>query len=86
MKKLAIKSAVDTALADYGRDLKHRFGMSDDDPANIVLVISAMRDCKISYPDKRFFAINTNHAEFVKLEVFTIDDPVTATQQGIHIL
>jgi hypothetical protein len=86
MKKLAIKFAVDTALADYGRDLKHRFGMSDDDPANVILVISAMRDCKISYPDKRFFAINTNRAEFVKLEVFTIDDPVTATQQGIHIL
>jgi len=85
-KKLAIKCAVDTALAEYGRDLAHRFGMSDDDPANVVLAISAMRDCKVTHADKRFFVINTNGAEFVKLEVFTIDDPVTAAHHGMHIL
>jgi hypothetical protein len=86
LKKLAIKFAVDTALAEYGRDLSHRFGMSDDDPANVVLIISAMRDCKVAYPSKRFFVINTNRAECVKLEVFRFDDPVAAVRQGMHIL
>jgi len=85
-KKLAIKDAVETALDTYGRDPPHRFGLSDDDPANVVLAISAMRDRKLSYPDKRFFVIDTHHTEFVKLEVFTIDDPVTAARQGRPIL
>lgn len=85
-KKLAIKHAVETALNRYGRNVAHRFGLSDDDPANVVLAISAMRDCKDSYPDKRFFVINTHHAEFVKLEVFTMDDPVTAPREGAHFL
>jgi hypothetical protein len=78
VKKLAIKNAVETALQKYGLDPPHRFGMSDDDPANVVLAISAMRDCKEKYPDKRFFVVNTNGTEFVKLEIFLMEDPVTA--------
>jgi hypothetical protein len=85
-KKLAIKFAVETALAKYGPDPPHRFGMSDDDPTNVRLIISAMRECKVSYPDKRFFAINTNRAESVKLEVFPVSDHVTTVRQGTHIL
>jgi len=60
--------------------------MSDDDPNNVTLAISAMRDCKVKYPDKRFFVINTNREEFVKLEIFRMDDPVTAVQQGRSVL
>ena len=82
VKKLAIRHAVETALETYGRDPDHRFGMSDDDPANVVLAISAMRDCKLDHPEKRFFVINTNHAEFVKLEIFAMDAPVTAVGPG----
>jgi hypothetical protein len=85
-KKLAIKHAVETGLNKYGRGRPHLFGLSDDDPANVVLAISAMRDCKVAYPDKRFFVINTNRPEFVKLEVFAIDDPVTAVREGTRIL
>lgn len=85
-KKLAIKHAVKTALERYGGDLPHRFGLSDDDPANVVLAISAMRDCKDIYPDKRFFVINTHRIEFVKLEVFIISDPVTAVREDIPVL
>jgi hypothetical protein len=85
-KKLAIKFAVETALAKYGPDPEHRFGMSDDDPANVRLIISAMRECKVTYPDKRFFVINTNRAESVKLEVFPVRDHVTAVRRGMHIL
>jgi len=77
-KKIAIKAGVNLALQKHGFAPPHRFGMSDDDPANVVLAISAMRDCKLKYPDKRFFVINTNGKEFVKLEIFPMSDPVTA--------
>jgi catechol 2,3-dioxygenase-like lactoylglutathione lyase family enzyme len=82
-KKIALKRAVALALERYGATPQHRFGMSDDDPANVVLAISAMRDCKLEHPDKRFFVINTNGKEFVKLEIFPMNDPVTATD---HLL
>ncbi len=85
IKKIAIKTAVETALHRYGGQPPHRFGMSDDDPANVVLVISAMRDCKLKYHDKRFFVINTIGQEFVKLEVFPMADPVTAAGSD-HVL
>jgi catechol 2,3-dioxygenase-like lactoylglutathione lyase family enzyme len=68
---------VKVALETYGAEPPHRFGMSDDDPNNVVLAISAMRDCKAEHPDKRFFVINTNHAEYVKLEIFPMNHPVT---------
>jgi catechol 2,3-dioxygenase-like lactoylglutathione lyase family enzyme len=86
IKKLAIKDAVDRALALHGSAPPHRFGMSDDDPNNVVLAISAMRDCKLKYPDKRFFVINTNHNEFVKLEIFPMAHPVTAASTGEGLL
>ncbi|HZG52282.1 MAG TPA: VOC family protein [Pyrinomonadaceae bacterium] len=86
IKKLAIKDAVDRALALHGSTPPHRFGMSDDDPNNVVLAISAMRDCKLKYPDKRFFVINTNHNEFVKLEIFPMAHPVTAAATGQSLL
>jgi predicted enzyme related to lactoylglutathione lyase len=85
LKKIAIKTAVETALQKYGAQPPHRFGMSDDDPANVVLAVSAMRDCKLKHHDKRFFVINTNGKEFVKLEIFPMADPVTAPA-GAHML
>jgi hypothetical protein len=45
-----------------------------------------MRDCKLAYPDKRFFVINTNHDEYVKLEIFPMEHPVTAAASGGHLL
>ncbi len=77
IKKLAIKTAVAECLQRYGAEQPHRFGMSDDDPNNVVLAISAMRDCKTNHPTKRFFVINSNHEEFVKLEIFPIAHPAT---------
>jgi len=78
LKKRAIMRSVERALEQYGHEPAHRFGMSDDDPRNIELIIMAMRDCKARYMDKRFFAINTNVDGHVKLEVFPADFPVTA--------
>ena len=86
IKKMAIRDAVAKALQKYGAGPPHRFGMSDDDPNNVTLAISAMRDCKVKYPDKRFFVINTNHEEFVKLEIFPMDHPVTASSTGAGLL
>jgi hypothetical protein len=86
IKKRAIRHAVAVALERHGAEPPHRFGMSDDDPNNVVLAISAMRDCKLDHPDKRFFVINTNHEEYVKLEIFPMAHPVTATAQGRALL
>ncbi|RWD01458.1 MAG: VOC family protein [Mesorhizobium sp.] len=86
VKKRAIKHAVSVALQRYGSALPHRFGMSDDDPNNVVLAVSAMRDCKLDYPDKRFFVINTNHDEYVKLEIFPMAHPVTGPAEGKALL
>ena len=77
LKRVAIRRAVDSAMEQYGSKPEHRFGMSDDDPQNVDLIIKAMCDCKHKYPDKRFFVINTHEGEWVKLEVFPVDFPVT---------
>ncbi len=81
LKKRAIMQTVDKALERYGAEPQHRFGMSDDDPKNVHLIISAMAECKKKYLDKRFFVINTHMGEKVKLEVFPVDFPVTG-QEG----
>ena len=45
--------------------------MSDDDPKNVDLITSAMLECKIDHPEKRFFVISTNRRRHVKLEVLS---------------
>jgi hypothetical protein len=77
LKRIAIRKSVDKAIEKYGSEPDHRFGMSDDDPQNVDLIIKAMCDCKQKYPDKRFFVINTHAGEMVKLEVFPFNFPVT---------
>lgn len=76
LKRIAIRKSVDSAIAQYGPEPEHRFGMSDDDPQNVDLIIKAMSDCKQKYPDKRFFVIDTHAGEMVKLEVFPVNYPV----------
>jgi cytidine deaminase len=77
LKRIAIRNAVETALRVYGTEPEHRFGMSDDDPRNVDLIVKAMCDCKTRHLGKRFFVINTHQNEWVKLEVFPVDYPVT---------
>jgi hypothetical protein len=77
LKKRAIIKTVDMAMEKYGVKPNHRFGMSDDDPQNVDLIITAMCECKKKYIDKRFFVINSHMGEMVKLEVFPIDFPAS---------
>lgn len=79
LKKLAIVQIVGDAVARYGVDADLRFGMSDDDPANVALIIRAMTEAKLKYRDKRFFVINTHFDQKVKLEVFPVDFSVTGS-------
>ena len=79
LKKVAIIASVERALARHGSAPAHRFGMSDDDPDNVNLIIRAMTVCKLKHPDKRFFVINTHFDQMVKLEVFPVAFPVTST-------
>jgi hypothetical protein len=82
LKRIAIRKSVDKAIEQYGSEPEHRFGMSDDDPQNVDLIIKAMCDCKNKYMDKRFFVIGTHAGENVKLEVFPVDFPVTGQPEG----
>lgn len=70
LKKRAIRASVELAIERYGYNPHHRFGMSDDDPHNIELIFSAMKDLKGDYPEMSFFVIETQGGRFVKWEVF----------------
>ncbi len=69
LKKLAIRASVDRAIELYGASPYHRFGMSDDDPHNIELIVQIMRELKTEHPEMSFFVIETVAGRFVKWEV-----------------
>jgi hypothetical protein len=71
LKKAAIHFSVEAAFKVYGLSAAHRFGMSDDDPANIKLIIEAMQELKTLYPKNSFFVIDTQNGQLFKQEVFT---------------
>lgn len=77
LKRRAIIASVEKAVENDAAQADLRFGMSDDDPQNVNLIVRAMCECKKKYPTKRFFAINTHMQEEVKLEVYPVDYPVT---------
>jgi len=68
LKKEAIKFAVHDAFACYGENPHHRFGMSDDDPHNVELILEAMQELKVVYPENAFFAFNTHGGSIVRQE------------------
>lgn len=69
LKQRAIRASVEQALKTYGYSPHHRFGMSDDDPKNIQLIIEEMTRLKGTYPEMSFFMIETQNGEFVKHEI-----------------
>lgn len=70
LKKVAIKKSVEKAVEIYGNNPYHRFGMSDDDPKNIQLIIEAMKELKEKYPLMSFFVIDTHDGYCLKKEIF----------------
>lgn len=70
LKKRAIRRSVEQALDKYGCEVPHRFGMSDDDPKNIQLIVEEMALLKRDYPHLSFFVIETRHGVMIKGEIF----------------
>jgi len=70
LKQRAIRTAVVKAFDKYGHNPYHRFGMSDDDPKNITLIIEEMYRLKSEFPDNSFFVIETHKGQFYKREIF----------------
>ncbi len=69
LKQRAIRASVEEAIKTYGHNPHHRFGMSDDDPRNIQLIVEEMTRLKSSYPEMSFFMIETHKGNFIKHEV-----------------
>lgn len=69
LKQRAIRASVEKAIEVYGYNPHHRFGMSDDDPKNIQLIVEEMTRLKSKYPEMSFFMIETQHGSFIKHEV-----------------
>jgi hypothetical protein len=69
LKQKAIRASVEKAIEVYGYNPHHRFGMSDDDPRNIQLIVEEMTRLKKDYPEMSFFMIETHEGQFVKNEI-----------------
>jgi hypothetical protein len=69
LKKRAIHQSVKDAFDCYGYNPHHRFGMSDDDPENLKLILEAFAELKKEFPENAFFAFNTQNRKLVKHEV-----------------
>jgi hypothetical protein len=80
LKKAAIISAVQDAFECYGENPHHRFGMSDDDPHNVELILEAMKELKAKYPLNAFYVINTSGGQLRRDEVMA--DHVESTVLG----
>jgi len=84
LKKEAIKRAVADAFECFGANPSHRFGMSDDDPANVRLIAQAFRELKQDYPDNAFFVFNTHGRQLVREEIL-LDGSATDTLKAEQI-
>lgn len=69
LKQRAIRTSVLRAFEQYGYNDHHRFGMSDDDPKNLNLIIEEMTALKMEFPRICFFVIETFNNKFVKHEI-----------------
>jgi len=69
LKQRAIRASVEQAIRTYGYSPHHRFGMSDDDPRNIQLIVEEMMRLKKDYPEMSFFMIETHNGGFIKHEI-----------------
>jgi hypothetical protein len=84
LKQKAIRASVEKAIEIYGHNPGHRFGMSDDDPKNIQLILQEMTRLKSDYPEMSFFLIETHDGNFVKNEV-TLQGPEAKVVEGVSL-
>lgn len=85
LKKAAIRRSVERAVEVYGENPYHRFGMSDDDPHNIELIVEEMKELKMRHPEMSFFVIETQGGHFVKWEVYQDRTEATICAKGQDI-
>ncbi|MGI9256576.1 MAG: hypothetical protein ACR2PY_06540 [Salinispira sp.] len=71
LKRVALFQSVEQAFKRYGQNPWHRFGISDDDPANINQIRGALEELKKRYPDNAFFIFDSSGDELKKIEIFT---------------
>lgn len=69
LKQFAIRKSVLAAIEKYGDSDYHRFGMSDDDPKNIQLIVEEMVFLKKEFPKMSFFVFDTEHTNYIKKEI-----------------
>jgi hypothetical protein len=70
LKRRAIRKSVEEAFEVYGFNDHHRFGMSDDDPHNVELIIEEMAQLKKDFPKMSFFVIEAFGDRHTKIEIF----------------
>lgn len=83
LKLKAVIASVEKAMEKYGYNPFHRFGMSDDDPKNLDLILEAMKILKGKYPENSFFVIHTKDEGYTKEEVFLdriVSNKISSTQ------
>jgi hypothetical protein len=88
LKQAAIRASVAEAFRVYGDNPHHRFGMSDDDPENVRLIVEEMVRLKAEYPDNSFFVIETHRGQFTKREVFpkyTVDQILLPANEQLSL-
>lgn len=85
LKQRAIRASVEKAIETYGFSPHHRFGMSDDDPKNIQLIVEEMTRLKADYPDMSFFMIETHEGSFVKHEITASGMSSTAVDSALQL-
>lgn len=71
LKQKAIRASVEKAIETYGYSPHHRFGMSEDDPQNIQMIVEELVRLKNDYSEMSFFMIETHAGQFIKHEIFT---------------
>ena len=89
LKQHAIRRSVEQAIEQYGENPYHRFGMSDDDPKNLELIIEEMARLKSDLPQNSFFVISTYGGTMVKREIFsdhTIDSVIPDRSEQLSLL
>lgn len=69
LKKAAIVDAVEMAMARFGANPHHRFGISDDSPANVELAVAALTELKRRYADNAFFVFDASREPMLRLEI-----------------